>query len=112
MGPGIANIFMRPYNFKVWAYPTHEMQCKWLGERVATVDQKRVIANVIKNQPDAGWGPNAVFRFPKEGGTGGIWKRVGALLPQDKLKYNHRIVDIDVFEKKVTYVIEDNYVMN
>ena len=22
MGAGIANIFMRPYNFKVWAIPT------------------------------------------------------------------------------------------
>lgn len=32
LGEGIADIFMRPYNFKVWAYPTSEMQCAWLGE--------------------------------------------------------------------------------
>ena len=38
MGEGIANIFMRPYNFKVWAVPTTEMQCSWLGERVATAN--------------------------------------------------------------------------
>ena len=46
MGEGIADIFMRPYNFKVWAVPTTHMQCSWLGERVAT-------ANVAKvpNQP-------------------------------------------------------------
>ena len=37
MGPGIADIFMRPYNFKVWAFPTHEMQCEWLGERVVKI---------------------------------------------------------------------------
>lgn len=42
MGPGIADIFMRPYNFKVWAYPTPEMSHTWLGERVATVDAKKV----------------------------------------------------------------------
>ena len=30
------------------------------------------------------WGPNAVFRFPLEGGTGAIWKGVSKLLPQDK----------------------------
>ena len=35
MGEGIADLFMRPYNFKVWAVPTTMMQCKWLGERVA-----------------------------------------------------------------------------
>lgn len=32
LGKGIADLFMRPYNFKVWGYPTTEMQCKWLGE--------------------------------------------------------------------------------
>ncbi len=62
MGPGIADIFMRPYNFKVWAVPTTMMQCNWLGERVATVDVDRAISNVINNKEDAGWGPNAVFR--------------------------------------------------
>ena len=31
MGKGIADIFMRPYNFKVWAVPTTFMQCRWLG---------------------------------------------------------------------------------
>lgn len=81
MGPGIADIFMRPYNFKVWAVPTTEMQCDWLGERVATVDVDRAIKNVIHGKEDAGWGPNAVFRFPKEGGTGAIWKGVAKLLP-------------------------------
>ena len=60
------------------------MQCEWLGERVATVDVDRAIRNVIHNKEDAGWGPNAVFRFPLEGGTGGIWKGVAKLLPQDK----------------------------
>ena len=30
------------------------------------------------------WGPNAVFRFPLEGGTGAIWKGVSKLLPQEK----------------------------
>tara|TARA_B110000208_G_scaffold141572_1_gene170866 strand:- start:1586 stop:2212 length:627 start_codon:yes stop_codon:yes gene_type:complete len=40
MGEGIADVFMRPYNFKVWAIPTTLMQCRWLGERVATVDLK------------------------------------------------------------------------
>lgn len=60
------------------------MQCEWLGERVATVDVDRALNNVIHNKEDAGWGPNAVFRFPLEGGTGGIWKGVSKLLPQDK----------------------------
>jgi hypothetical protein len=42
------------------------MQCDWLGERVATVDVDRAIANVINSKEDAGWGPNAVFRCAAE----------------------------------------------
>ena len=60
------------------------MQCDWLGERVATVDITRAINNVIVNKEDAGWGPNAIFRFPLQGGTGAIWKGVSRLLPKDK----------------------------
>ncbi len=69
---------------QVWAVPTTMMQCNWLGERVATVDVDRAISNVINNKEDAGWGPNAVFRFPTHGGTGQIWKGVAKLLPEAK----------------------------
>ena len=65
MGEGIANIFMRPYNFKVWAVPTTHMQCSWLGERVATANVAKVVENVLRNKTESGWGPNAVFRFPQ-----------------------------------------------
>jgi protoporphyrinogen oxidase len=84
MGRGIADLFMRPYNFKVWGVPTTQMQCQWLGERVATVDVSRAVSNVIRGQEDAGWGPNAVFRFPKRGGTGAIWRAVARLLPAER----------------------------
>lgn len=48
------------------------LQCDWLGERVATVDVDRAIANVINNKEDAGWGPNAVFRFPQVTSAGKV----------------------------------------
>jgi protoporphyrinogen oxidase len=102
MGPGINDLFMRPYNFKVWAYPTSEMQCSWLGERVATADVTKAITNVLNNTVAGGWGPNAVFRFPKQGGTGGIWKNVAdKCVPQERQRYNSKVVGIDVNGKKV-----------
>jgi protoporphyrinogen oxidase len=48
MGEGIANLFMRPYNFKVWAIPPALMQCTWLGERVATANVQKVVENVLR----------------------------------------------------------------
>ncbi|KAK9796975.1 hypothetical protein WJX73_004167 [Symbiochloris irregularis] len=103
MGTGVADLFMRPYNFKVWAHPTTAMQCEWLGERVATVDIKRLVNNVIVNKEDASWGPNAVFRFPLEGGTGAIWKGVAKLLPKDKQRYgkDNGVTGIDKDKKIV-----------
>ena len=102
LGTGIGDVFMRPYNFKVWAYPTNLLNCTWLGERVSTVDMKRVIRNVLLKQPDEGWGPNAVFRFPRNGGTGGIWSRVASRLPEKRLFFNMTVSNID-FDNKFAY---------
>ncbi|KAI5858741.1 UDP-galactopyranose mutase [Tricharina praecox] len=85
MGTGIADLFMRPYNFKVWGVHTTMMQCSWLGERVAAPDLKTVTRNVILGKAAGNWGPNATFRFPARGGTGGIWTAVAGTLPQEKL---------------------------
>ncbi|TVY90794.1 hypothetical protein LAWI1_G005219 [Lachnellula willkommii] len=84
MGTGLADIFMRPYNYKVWAVPTTKMQCQWLGERVAAPDVKTCVKNVILNKSAGNWGPNATFRFPARDGTGGIWIAVAKTLPKEK----------------------------
>ena len=103
MGPGINDIFMRPYNFKVWAYPTTEMQCSWLGERVATANVEKAVENVLLKKEEGGWGPNAVFRFPKRGGTGGIWKNVAhKCIPQENQQYSKAMTGIDIEAKIVT----------
>ena len=95
MGVGLADLFMRPYNFKVWATPTTEMQCEWLGERVAAPSTKLVISNVLNKKTAGNWGPNATFKFPAHGGTGGIWKAVAATLPQERFSFNKSVVRID-----------------
>ena len=92
---------MRPYNFKVWAVPTTRMQCQWLGERVAAPNLKMVTKNVILNKTAGNWGPNATFRFPAHGGTGGIWKAVAKTLPQNKFMMNTKVVKVDVENKTV-----------
>jgi len=107
-GVGLADLFMRPYNEKVWAVKPIDMQAKWVGERVAEPDLKRIIRNVILEKSDAGWGPNATFRFPAREGTGGIWKNVAKTLPQNKLRLgpNFKVMSIDA-EKK-TAKLADN----
>ena len=43
-----------------------------------------------------------MFRFPQEGGTGAIWKKVAALLPAEKQQYNTSVTNIDAPGKTVT----------
>ncbi|EME42488.1 hypothetical protein DOTSEDRAFT_73354 [Dothistroma septosporum NZE10] len=99
MGQGIADAFMRPYNYKVWAVPTTKMQCAWLGERVAAPDLKRVTTNVVLNRAAGNWGPNATFRFPAHGGTGNIWISLANTLPKEKTRFGKhgevQLVDAD-----------------
>lgn len=99
-GKGIAEHFMFPYNRKVWAYPLEKMSYQWVADRVAPVDVARVADNMKKKNDDVSWGPNAVFRYPKRGGTGDIWQRVAARFAK-KIRCNTEVVAIDAKHKLI-----------
>jgi protoporphyrinogen oxidase len=102
-GRGLCDVFMRPYNFKVWAYSADKMNIEWMGERVATVNVSRIIHNMILEKDELGWGPNNTFRFPMRGGTGAIWRRLAEVLPQKKFQYGKKVKKIDVTSKTIFY---------
>lgn len=87
-GKGIAEIFMIPYNLKVWAYPPETLSYGWIGERVAVPDLTRIVRNVALQKDDLAWGPNNQFRFPLRGGTGEVWKRLYAKLDHTNMFFN------------------------
>ncbi|MCC6660487.1 MAG: FAD-dependent oxidoreductase [Phycisphaerales bacterium] len=93
-GDGICRLFMRPYNFKVWAHPPEMMSKTWVGERVAVIDVDRALRNVILEQDDFGWGPNNRFKFPLRGGTGEFYRRFGPVLG-DRVTLGRTAIAID-----------------
>ena len=101
-GEGIAKIFMIPYNFKIWAYPLHQMNTNWLGDRVALIDLEKVIHHVVHDEQDTTWGPNHSFRFPLRGGTGEIWRRLATSLPKNQIHLNSEVVKISPSDHTVT----------
>ena len=105
-GEGIANVFLRPYNFKVWAYPPEEMSWHWIGDRVAVTDVQRAVENILRERDDVSWGPNNQFRFPKQGGTGAIWRelarRVEAARP-GSLRFGRRLVRLDTVRREACF---------
>jgi len=99
-GKGIADLFMRPYNFKVWATPSELMAYNWIGERVSVIDFERVLKNVILAMDDVSWGPNNTFRFPYDGGTGEIFRRLGKRV-SDRILIGQKAVAVDHAAKQV-----------
>jgi protoporphyrinogen oxidase len=101
-GQGIADVFMLPYNFKVWAYPPEMMSAAWVGDRVAVLDVKRILKNLVHAQDDVSWGPNNTFRFPLRGGTGAIWKACAERLPSERIGFSTAVTGIDLDRQRVT----------
>jgi protoporphyrinogen oxidase len=103
-GEGIEDLFMRPYNTKVWARPPERLSWRWIGDRVATVDVARVRENVRLNRDDVSWGPNNRFRFPVSGGTGAIWRtladRLSAAHPA-ALRFNQAVTRVDTARREI-----------
>jgi protoporphyrinogen oxidase len=101
-GAGICDVFMLPYNRKVWAYDPSRLDVGWMGERVATVDVKRVLGNLVLRKDDVSWGPNATFRFPLHGGTGAIWRALSARLPASQIQFGRTVSAVDLDRKQIT----------
>lgn len=100
-GEDIVNLFMRPYNWKVWATEAEKMSSDWIDERVSIVSFEEALKGVLLRQADDDWGPNRTFVFPLRGGTGEIFRRLAASLPKQKLKYNKEVVGVNLAERTI-----------
>lgn len=101
-GEGIAEMFMFPYNSKVWTTPLDRMSKGWIAERVSVVDFKRLLENVLYGKDDVAWGPNNKFRFPLHGGTGEIYRRMAKRFP-DKVRLGKKLAAVDAAQRKVSF---------
>ncbi|HMP71855.1 MAG TPA: FAD-dependent oxidoreductase [Kiritimatiellia bacterium] len=102
-GEGIARHFMIPYNQKIWTVDPAEMNRHWLGDRVPTVDMDKVEMLVRERKDEVGWGPNATFQFPKEGGTGAIWKALYEQLPESNKRLSMPLIRLDRSRRIATF---------
>ena len=100
-GEGIAEHFMRPYNFKVWAHPLEMMGTSWQGDRVPTVDVRRILQNLLDDRDDVSWGPNNKFKFPLLG-TGMLYQRIADSLSKP-VEFGRNVARVDIDEKVVTF---------
>ncbi len=101
-GQGIADLFLLPYNFKVWAFPPAMMNAGWVGERVAVPDLETVLRGLCLDEDHLSWGPNNSFQFPRHGGTGAIWTSLATRIPAANKRFNDAVIAIDAAKRTLT----------
>ena len=99
-GTGLSNIFLRPYNKKVWGVDPVEMNARWVGKRVSTVTLASVLSK--KEKEDNNWGPNNYFYYPMYGGTGAVWLSLANRISDDKFMCDCKVVEVDSDSKILT----------
>lgn len=101
-GSGIAELFMVPYNNKVWGYPLDMLDYQWIDDRVALPDLSRVRQSLDSNCDDVGWGPNRKFWYPLYGGTSQTWDRLAASFDQNRIKFGVAVNQVDLASHTVS----------
>ncbi len=101
-GQGIAELFLNPYNLKVWSHPLEELSVEWVGERVSDINLPGTMTKAVDGADSRTWGLDYRFRYPAQGGGGRIWKEAAGLLPPERICYRRQVVSIDTRKKAVT----------
>ncbi len=95
-GDSISEIFMAPYNRKIWLCPLNLMSFQWVTERVSTAGRK-----ADSSSANSEWGANSTFFYPRQGGIGTVFRCMAEGL-EDHLLFRQEVVSIDITHKVVT----------
>jgi protoporphyrinogen oxidase len=92
--PEVVADFFRPYNEKVWRVPPDHLSCQWVDDRVARTSEAPLGRR---------WGANAVFRYPRRGGSGEPWRTLSKRLLAEgcQLVLQSRVASVDLDGKQV-----------
>jgi len=95
-GKGISNLFMLPYNEKLWQYPLNEMSLKWMGNFVPVPDPSRIIEGAYSKAKTIS-GYNGVFYYPLNGGIGALSKSLSK--KAGLINYGCELINLKAYKK-------------
>ncbi len=79
-GPGIANLFLLPYNSKIWGDQIDTLDRGWVTEKIGTASFERILRNIVLNMDDIGSGSCSTYQYPSSGGIGGLFQAIVPLI--------------------------------
>lgn len=100
-GGGIARLFMRPYNQKLWGVKPEQMSLDWIRPFVPRTELGQVISNLVSRQNHHQLGYNPWFFYPRQGGIQALSEAFQKHLAEVRLE--HEAVEIDLERHTVRF---------
>lgn len=91
-GKGIADLYMLPYNSKIWAYPLEDMETQWMEGKMPLPSKKDVLRTLIRKE-DASVRkmPMKTFYYPT---FGGIQSMANAIAKGLEIRLNQPVTSL------------------
>jgi protoporphyrinogen oxidase len=93
-GRGISDLFMLPYNTKLFRRAPKRMTADWVSWAVPKPTLDEVVRGALGIE-NRGMGYNPSFRYPKQGGIGVLPEALATRLPELRLRSRVVAVDLD-----------------
>jgi len=76
-GKGIADLYLIPYNEKIWKFPTEQMSLHWVDGRIPRPPVEDIIKSAIGIETE-GYTHQSVFSYPRKGGIEALVKSIAS----------------------------------
>jgi protoporphyrinogen oxidase len=76
-GKGIADVYMIPYNEKIWKFSTDQMSLHWVDGRIPRPPVEDIIKSAIGIETE-GYTHQSVFSYPRNGGIEALVKSIAS----------------------------------
>ncbi len=91
-GKGIADLYMIPYNEKIWKYPAEKMSMHWVDGRIPRPPVEDVIKSAIGIDTE-GYTHQSVFSYPLRGGIEAMVREIAKPV-EDKIQTGFKVSSI------------------
>ena len=98
-GRGISDLFMLPYNAKLFRRAPRDMTADWVSWAVPRPSFREVVRGALGIE-NRGMGYNSTFRYPKRGGIGILPDAVSRRV--ESMRLGARVTGIDLGRRRVT----------
>jgi protoporphyrinogen oxidase len=110
LGDRIAEVYMLPYNRKIWSANLDDLGAYWL-HKLPDVSYEQTLQSCREKKPAGTVPAHEAFLYPRAFGYGEVWRRMGEKLG-DRLCLNTKVTSVDVETRTVNDKFRGKRIIN